>query len=602
MLNQYLYQFQQAAEEKNDCIIEAVEADARIHRCGTVGKENRKDGSYAFYTDGRPSGWCINFRTGEKMIWVAESDTPLTFQERMLIDKRNKERKKEEKRRQKEAALEAHLLRESLSADVDLVPYLKAKGVVPAGELRAKGERLFVPVFGMSSNSVVPEYFVQSGQFIDPNGAKRFLTGGKVRDGFFLIGDADGTDVIYIVEGVATGLSVFEATKKTVFCALSGSNMKNITGIVKKWFPLSEVVIAADAGEAGRDYALKASSAIEGIKVAFPKFQEGQAGNDFNDLHQEAGLDEVLTQLQNARRQYLPMDSGILHTIGFDSFLEVDIPEREMVLGPCVPEKGIVMVYASRGLGKTYVCLSMALAIATGGSTLRWTAEKPRRVVYVDGEMAAYEMQQRLKSLLGGFGEMPDESYLQLLSMDYCGARVPNLSTKEGQAAIDNLLGGVDVIFLDNLSMLCGGDENSAEAWDSMQAWLFSLRQRGITVIFVHHANKEGGQRGTSRREDIVDTTIALKKHKDHDPSQGACFEVHYEKNRGFMGKDAKPFSARLQSDDEGNAYWDVEGADGDALALLEMVKGGMSVEEAGKALGKSRSTAYRLKKKAEAM
>ena len=34
------------------------------------------------------------------------------------------------------------------------------------------------------------------------------------------------------------------------------------------------------------------------------------------------------------------------------------------------------------------------------------------------------------------------------------------------------------------------------------------------TVLFVHHSGKGGQQRGTSRREDVLDTVIALRYPK----------------------------------------------------------------------------------------
>jgi len=63
-------------------------------------------------------------------------------------------------------------------------------------------------------------------------------------------------------------------------------------------------------------------------------------------------------------------------------------------------------------------------------------------------------------------------------------------------------------------------------------------------VPFIHHSGKGGEQRGTSRREDVLDTVIALKRPADYSPEQGACFEVHYEKSRGIFGDDVAPFKA----------------------------------------------------------
>ena len=66
-------------------------------------------------------------------------------------------------------------------------------------------------------------------------------------------------------------------------------------------------------------------------------------------------------------------------------------------------------------------------------------------------------------------------------------------------------------MILDNLSALCvSGKENEGESWLPVQRWALRLRQRGISVLFVHHAGKGGAQRGTSRREDLLDVVINL--------------------------------------------------------------------------------------------
>lgn len=75
------------------------------------------------------------------------------------------------------------------------------------------------------------------------------------------------------------------------------------------------------------------------------------------------------------------------------------------------------------------------------------------------------------------------------------------------------------------------------------------MRKRGKSILFVHHANKSGHQRGTSKREDALDTVIKLAHPEEYDYSEGARFEVYFEKTRGFYGNDAKPFEARLYTE-----------------------------------------------------
>ena len=44
----------------------------------------------------------------------------------------------------------------------------------------------------------------------------------------------------------------------------------------------------------------------------------------------------------------------------------------------------------------------------------------------------------------------------------------------------------------------------------------------------------------------MLDTVIALRKPPDYQADQGARFEIHFEKSRGFFGPEAEPFEVRL--------------------------------------------------------
>jgi putative DNA primase/helicase len=235
-------------------------------------------------------------------------------------------------------------------------------------------------------------------------------------------------------------------------------------------------------------------------------------------------------RLLPARAGHPPQQRPAFQPLGFSDFLNLDIPPRQMLLVPILPERSLAMLYAPRGLGKSWLGLSIGLAVATGQSLLRWSAPKPRRVLLVDGEMPMASLQERLRSLSFGLGDIPNENF-KILAADYVERGI-NLSSDEGQRSLESLLDDVDLLILDNLSTLCTSSESASDAWLPMQNWLLKLRRRGIAVFLIHHAGNNGRQRGTSRREDALDTVIALRQPEDYSPEQGARFEVHFEKLR----------------------------------------------------------------------
>ncbi len=301
-------------------------------------------------------------------------------------------------------------------------------------------------------------------------------------------------------------------------------------------------------------------------------------------------------------------------TLPLTKFLSFDAPPRLMLLDPILRQKDLVEIYSQRGIGKTFVGLGMANAIACGGSMLHFNAPKPSKVLYIDGEMQAADMQDRLRAIMtGAGGKVPDDEFFRILSPELQERTIPNLAKPEGQKLFDDeVIQDAEVIFFDNLSSLFrGGVENDSDSWTDPQAWFLELRRRGLTVVFMHHAGKGGAQRGTSAREDVLDTVINLRHPKDYQPEQGLRFELHFEKFRGMHGAAVMPFEVKLtvtKSGDISRATWSeqtIEDAQiafmAELLAQTDSSGKRMSVTAASKEMGISRATAYRLSLKIDA-
>lgn len=274
-------------------------------------------------------------------------------------------------------------------------------------------------------------------------------------------------------------------------------------------------------------------------------------------------------------------------------FLAKQFPPREMLLDPILPKKSISMLFGPRGLGKTFMAMGIALAVASGDSFLGWTAPHPAKVLYIDGEMPASLMQDRVARAIKNLAR-PDlaKENLFILSADEIGRSLPDLGSEDGRKLYAPLLEQLDLIIIDNLSTLCRtGKENEAEGWDEMQAWVLTQRIAGRSVLFIHHAGKGGEQRGTSKREDVMDTVIKLSRPPDYGQSQGARFRVEFTKARGIFGKDAEPFEATLK-DDQWATSAPVNEREEEVAALHEQ---GLSVRKIAKQTGMSPTSVHRV-------
>jgi hypothetical protein len=281
-----------------------------------------------------------------------------------------------------------------------------------------------------------------------------------------------------------------------------------------------------------------------------------------------------------------------------------DIPPRADLLAPVLKAGGLAMVYARRGVGKTYFALGLAHAVASGSSFLRWQATRPRRVLFVDGEMPAVLLKQRLAAIgAGATAPIADPAFFRIITPDVQDAPPVDLADPAGQAALEPHLAGVELLILDNLATLMRRDDSEGEAWLATQAWLLALRRRGIAVLLVHHAGKSGAQRGTSRREDVLDLVLALKRPVDGAATDGARFEVHVEKARGLFGDAAAPFEAYLETDVTGAARWFTRDlADLTARRIATLTEEGLSTRDIAHELGVSKSLVNRVQRRAVLM
>lgn len=282
-------------------------------------------------------------------------------------------------------------------------------------------------------------------------------------------------------------------------------------------------------------------------------------------------------------------NSTLLDIRPASQLLEPGAEARPFMLEPIVAPGTAALIYGPPGVGKSFLALGLALAAAGGGSFLGWTAPRPHKVLYLDGEMSRDTVASRLRL----FGP-PPPSFRMWLATEDNGAKL-DLSTEAGLMRLMASWGAVDLAIMDSLSSLAGTTQGDPESWAVMSQFLAFNRARGRATVLVHHANRDGAMRGTSRRADAMDLIMALRRPRDWQPADGARFEVHLEKTRRHGGEAPVPIEAQLRTTD-GRGHWQW-GPVGSALLrrAADLLQQGMTAEAVGKTLGVSRRTAFRL-------
>lgn len=285
----------------------------------------------------------------------------------------------------------------------------------------------------------------------------------------------------------------------------------------------------------------------------------------------------------------------------YGQLVALDLPERKRHL-PWLPEGGNVMVYGPRGVGKTFFQLGLTAALVTGTPFLKWATGEPVGVLYVDGEMQLDELRQRMTALLPG----PPKAPLRFLSSEMVYHKLRRdlvLTSEKVRDEIADVLDAhpeIRVLIFDNISCLFAGiDEDKKRDWEPIAAWLILLRHRGLATVLVHHAGKTGQQRGTSGREDALDTVIHLAQPSTLGANEGCHFELTFTKSRSVKGEEVGSLDVKL-TEQNGQLQWisqPLERSKEDQVRAL-LADGVTSNADIAEELGISRSYAWKLKKK----
>jgi len=260
-------------------IRDPVMVDGKLHRFHVVGDHPKSlNGWYVFYNDGNVAGAFGCWKRGISLTWCAKTGTEMTDDERIAFRQRMEEarnaREVEETIRRKDAATRASGIWKSAPLATNNHPYLIRKSVGNHG-LRLHKESLVVPL--RSSDGVLCSL-----RFIDADGKKRFLSGGRMTGCYFPIGAPMGT--LCICEGYATGASLHEASGYGVAVAFSCNNLLPVALTLRAKFPRTKIILCADndtktVGNPGLTHAREAAVAIGGFLAVPP------CHGDFNDLH-----------------------------------------------------------------------------------------------------------------------------------------------------------------------------------------------------------------------------------------------------------------------------------------------------------------------------
>jgi putative DNA primase/helicase len=287
-------QFRDAIRSAGFTPPDMIDADGKLHRFASNGKHGDDAGWYALHDDGIPAGAFGDWRSGFSQTWRADIGRTLTPAEdaahRAKAEAIRRAREAETVRQRAKAAKKAAAIWNSTMPASDNHPYLTRKGIKAHGTQLHNGA-IVVPLRDGGD--------LHSLQFIDADGDKKFLTGGRKSGCYFSIGTMNDPAVLCIAEGFATGASIHEATGYPVVVAFDAGNLQPVARVLRAKFPDLELIVCADddaatEGNPGMTKATEAARFVGGV-VAIPDFgpNRPKEATDFNDLATHRGAEAV---------------------------------------------------------------------------------------------------------------------------------------------------------------------------------------------------------------------------------------------------------------------------------------------------------------------
>jgi hypothetical protein len=305
---------------------------------------------------------------------------------------------------------------------------------------------------------------------------------------------------------------------------------------ISRWLAGRHVVIVPDNDDTGRTHARDVAQKLTGTaaSVRILELPGLPAKGDVSDWLAVGGTADELDRLASlASGDGAEPPTPTIDVLRVSNWLTRDISEPDFMLGELLSTTSRIELIGPTGLGKTNFLLAWGMAIADGSDFLHWRGGgKPRRVLYIDGEMSRRLMKKRIADAVRRHGST-STTFFVLNREDFADDLGP-LNNDPGQAFIDrtiDALGGVDCVILDNVQSLLSGDMKDEEPWQQVLPWVRDLTRRNIGQIWVHHTgHDESHGYGSKTREWQLDT-VCLMETVDR-PEADIAFAIKFTKAR----------------------------------------------------------------------
>ena len=168
--------------------------------------------------------------------------------------------------------------------------------------------------------------------------------------------------------------------------------------------------------------------------------------------------------------------------------LKRDIPEREVFVQNWAEGKRLTILGGREKVGKSLIVIDLMIHLAEGENFLELNVPEPRRVLYVQQELAEIDLQNRFKKML------PEEVPKNLFHKTTTGA-VLKIDNPDHRQMIHNDIEETepDLVVFDPYQTFHTKRENSNEDMNAVLDYFYEIIHRyNCGVFLIHHFSKPG--------------------------------------------------------------------------------------------------------------
>lgn len=363
---------------------------------------------------------------------------------------------------------------------------------------------------------------------------------------------------VYITEGEDDAPSIYQAlggSSASVSVQSSSSAVRDITADREYLNQFDRIILAFDADEQGREAVKKVNSSglFDFNKLYYVDFQ---GAKDANQFLQDGNLSGLLLSLKTAKK-YTP--DNIIST--FSEIEEALKVSKEDIIGTYPTDalnnflyglhRGqVVVVKGQEGIGKTEIFRMMEYhLLKTTTCKMALIHMEEDKSTTIKG-VATYELSVPCalpdsnvsdETIFKAYRAACNESEDRIFIYTLFGGDDPSDVLDSIRFTVSS--GGVDIVFLDHITMLVTGEEEGDERrkLDYLSTKLKKMaKELKFCLVLISHVNDDGQTRGSRNITKIADTVIDLSRDKLHeDPYEQNLLYLAVEKNRmaGRTGK-----------------------------------------------------------------